>query len=169
MNKKSPLVKFCVLALGLLFLVCTFFLIVKLGNQLYWQHLSKNLAITEGVIEQVNLVKAHPTGMGTGKVRPSDRWWLEVKYSYIVDGEHYSSDRLNTSNSGGGQEFLSLAKDYENALRDKTKVTVYYYKFAPSKSVLIPDSGSGNLIAHFIVVIVFGLMTIGTLFLSRFC
>ena len=134
---------------------------------MYWQHLGKNLAITEGLIEQVNLVKAQPIGMGTGKVRPSDRWWLEVKYSYIVDGEHYSSDRLNASNSGGGQEFLSLANDYESALQDKTEVAVYYYKFDPSKSVLIPDSGSGNLIAHFIVVIVFGLMASGTLLLYK--
>ena len=164
MNKKSRFVKFCVLALGLLFLVCTLFLIVQLGNQLYWQHLGRNLAITEGFIEQVNLVKAHRTGNDR-----SDRWWLEVKYSYIVDGEHYSSDRLNSSNSGGGQEFLSLAKEYENALRDKTEVAVYYYKFDPSKSVLMPDSGSRILIGHFIIVIVFGLMTIGTLFLSRFC
>lgn len=167
MNSKSPFVKFCVLALGLLFLACTFFLIVKLGNHLYWQHLGKNLATTDGLVEQVNLVKAHTTGMGTGKVRPADRWWLEVKYSYIVDGEHYSSNRLNASNSGGDQEFLSLATEYKNALRDKTVVTVYYYKFDPSKSVLIPDFGSGNLIAHFIVVFVFGLMTIGTFFLFR--
>lgn len=164
MNKKSRFVKHCVLALGLLFLVCTLFLIVQLGNQLYWQHLGRNLAITEGFIEQVNLVKAHRTGKDR-----SDRWWLEVKYSYIVDGEHYSSDRLNSSNSAGGQEFLSLAKEYEKALRDKTEVAVYYYKFDPSKSVLMPDSGSRILIGHFIIVLVFGLMTIGTLFLFRFC
>jgi len=99
------------------------------------EHRSKTWPSTSGTITHSEM--AHKVTEGR---RPINYYRVKPTYEYVVDGEHYSSDRLNLVELW---EKRDVAQEHAKRYSVGTKVKVYYKPGSPNIAVLKPGVGSG--------------------------
>ena len=99
------------------------------------EHRSKTWPSTNGTITHSEM--EHRVWEGR---RRMTRYRVKPTYEYIVDGEHYSSGRLDLANLW---EKRDVAQEHAKLYSVGTKVKVYYKPGSPNIALLEPGVGSG--------------------------
>lgn len=102
----------------------------------YEQHLANDYAAVEGTIRESRVQQTSRSGK-----QRSSRYLVVVDYSYEVNGEPFTGDRIRAS---GGESFRKSSEARAHAARhfpEGGPVTVYHHPEHPERSLLQPGFG----------------------------